>query len=320
MTEYVLRRLLLFVPTLVGVSLTIFVIMRVIPGDPALIILGGGAGATSFTEADLQRLHQQLGLDKPLPVQYLDWIAAAARFDFGTSLRYNTPVVDEIAKRLPVTIELSIVSTLIALIAGIPLGLLAGLRQNTWVDHNTRLLAVIGLAMPSFWAGTLLILILSAWFNWVPPLGYVPITADPWKHLQQMGPPSLVLGYSFAAFVARITRAQVLEVLRQDYIRTAYSKGLREQEVARRHALKNALLPVVTLSGLHLGALLGGSVTIELIFSLPGVGRLLIDALGYRDYSTIQALVLLIAAIFLSVNLLVDIALAWVDPRIRYGD
>jgi len=224
-----------------------------------------------------------------------------------------------VLKRLPVTIELAVLSLIIALIVGLPIGLVSGLRQNTWTDHQGRLFSVIGLAVPNFWLGTLLILALSQWFNWVPPLGYVNIATDPWKHLQQIGLPAIVLGYSYAAFVVRMSRAQVLEVLRQDYIRTAYSKGLRDRQVMTRHALRNALLPVVTLSGLHLGALLGGAVTIELIFSLPGLGRLLLEAISFRDYSTIQALVLLIATIFLTVNLAVDLLLAWLDPRIRYA-
>lgn len=320
MTEYLARRLILYLPTLIGVSIVIFTIMRVIPGDPALIILGGGGeGVSNVTEADLQRVREHLGLDKPLPVQYVDWVTAAARLDFGTSLRYGSSVGDEVLKRIPVTIELAVLSLIIALLVGLPIGLVSGLRQNTWTDHQGRLFSVIGLAVPNFWLGTLLILALSQWFNWVPPLGYVNLATDPWKHLQQIGLPALVLGYSYAAFVVRMSRAQVLEVLRQDYIRTAYSKGLRDRQVMTRHALRNALLPVVTLSGLHLGALLGGAVTIELIFSLPGLGRLLLEAIAFRDYATIQALVLLIATIFLTVNLAVDLLLAWLDPRIRYA-
>lgn len=320
MTEYLARRLLLYVPTLLGVSLVIFMVMRVIPGDPALIILGGsGEGVSKVTDEDLERVRSHLGLDKPLAFQYVDWITAAARFDFGTSLRYNTSVTEEVLKRMPVTIELSVISVIIALLVGLPIGLLSGLRQNTWTDHQARLFSVVGLAVPNFWLATLLILALSQLFNWVPPLGYVNLTTDPWKHLQQIGFPALVLGYSYGAFVIRMSRAQVLEVLRQDYIRTAYSKGLRDRQVMAVHALRNAMLPVITLSGLHLGALLGGSVTIELIFSLPGLGRLLLEAISFRDYATIQALVLLIAAIFLTVNLLVDLLLAWIDPRIRYA-
>lgn len=322
MTEYIARRLLLYVPSLLGASLVIFFIMRVIPGDPALIILGGGAegeGLSAFTQEDLQRVRRQLGLDKPIYAQYIDWIWGAVRFDFGTSLRYSSVVAEEIAMRLPVTAEIAVLSVVIALVVGLPLGLISALHQNSWLDHEVRVFAVLGLSLPNFWVATMLILILSRWFNWVPPLGYVGLADDPWKHLQQVVPPCLILGYSLSAYIARMSRAQVVEVLRQDYVRTAYAKGLRNRAVIVRHALKNAMLPVVTLSGLQLGGLLGGSVIAELIFSIPGVGRLLIEALAFRDYSTIQALILLFATIYLTVNLLVDLLVAWLDPRIKYG-
>jgi peptide/nickel transport system permease protein len=319
MGRYLFRRILLYIPTLVGVSLVIFAVMRVIPGDPAQIILGSSESSGGYSQADLQRLRGQLGLDKPLPVQYFTWIGGAIHLDFGQSLRFGSPVTVEILKRIPVTLELAGLALLIGVAFGLPLGLISAVKHNTWIDNQGRLIAVLGLAVPNFWAGTLLILAMSLWFNWVPPLGYVSFTDDPVKHLQQMLPPAIVLGYGFAAYVARMSRAQLLEVVRNDYIRTAYAKGLRGSAVITRHALKNTLVPVVTLSGLQLGALLGGAVTTELIFSLPGLGRLLLDALSFRDYPTIQAVVLMVATGFLTLNLLIDVLYSWLDPRIRYS-
>jgi peptide/nickel transport system permease protein len=308
------------VPTLLGVTLAIFVIMRVVPGDPAMVILGGGEGSTGgYTQFDLQRVREQIGLDRPVPVQYVDWLWHAIHLDFGTSLRYSSPVSDEIIHRFPLTLELTGLALAIGLAIGLPIGMISATNQNTNIDYTGRVLTSIGLAVPNFWAGTLMILFLSRLFGWVPPLGYVSIAEDPAGHLQQIIPPALVLGYGFAAYVARMSRAQVLEVLREDFVRTARAKGLRANTVLVRHALKNALLPVVTLSGLHVGVLLGGVVTIELIFSLPGLGRLLLDALTYRDYPLIQALVFLLAVEFLAVNLFVDLLYSWLDPRIRYA-
>jgi len=320
MSLYVARRLLLFVPTLVGVSLAIFIIMRVIPGDPATVILGGSdAGTGGYTKQDLKHVREQLGLDKPIPMQYLLWVGGVLKLDFGTSIRYSSPVGTEILHRIPLTFELTALSLVAGLAAGLPIGMMSAAHQNTRLDYTGRVLSSVGLAVPNFWLGTLVIVALARWFDWVPPLGYVTITEDPQQHIQQILPPVLVLGCGFAAFVARLSRAQVLEVLREDYVRTAFSKGLRSKTVMVRHALKNALLPVLTLSGLHVGVLLGGVVTIELIFSLPGLGRLLLDALTYRDYPLIQALIFLLAAEFLGINLLVDLAYSWLDPRIRYA-
>lgn len=320
MLRYIARRLLLYVPTLIGVSLAIFFIMRVIPGDPAQIILGGSdAGTGGYTQADLQRVREQLGLNKPFIVQYTSWVADALRLNFGTSIRYNSPVGDELAHRFPLTLELTVLALAIALAIGIPVGALSAFRRGTWADRFGQLISSLGFAIPNFWLGTLILIALSRLLNWVPPLGYVSFMEDPQAHIEQILPPAIVLGYGFAAYIARMSRAQVLEVLREDYIRTAYSKGLAARIVMIRHALKNSLLPVITLSGLQVGVLLGGVVTIELIFSLPGLGRLLLEALSSRDYPVIQAEVLLIATEFLIVNLLVDILYSWLDPRIRFG-
>jgi len=320
MGHYVVRRLLLCIPTLFGVTLVIFVIMRVIPGDPATIILGGSdAGTGGYTQQDVQRVREQLGLNKPIAVQYVDWVGNALKLDFGTSIRYSSPVGAEILQRFPLTLELTGLALVFGLAIGLPVGMISAARQNSRLDFCSRFFASLGLAVPNFWLGTLVIIAMARWFNWVPPLGYVGMFDDPQQHLQQILPPALVLGYGFSAYVARMSRAQILEVLREDFVRTAYAKGLRAKTVLARHALKNAMLPVVTLSGLHVGVLLGGVVTIELIFSLPGLGRLLLDALTSRDYPLIQAEVFLLAAEFLGINLLVDLLYSWLDPRIRYA-
>src|ERR1700730_8762137 len=232
MSLYVARRLLLFVPTLIGVSLAIFIIMRVIPGDPATVILGGSdAGTSGYNKQDLQHVREQLGLNKPIPVQYALWVGGALKLDFGTSIRYSSPVGTEILHPFPLTLELTALSLILGLAIGLPIGMLSATRQNTRLDYSGRVLSSLGLAIPNFWLGTLVIVALARWFDWVPPLGYATITENPQEHLQQIVPPVLVLGYGFAAFVARLSRAQVLEVLREDYVRTAFSKGLRSRTV-----------------------------------------------------------------------------------------
>ncbi|MDP2950355.1 MAG: ABC transporter permease [Chloroflexota bacterium] len=318
MSGYVVRRLLLYVPTLIGVSIIIFVIMRVIPGDPAVMVLSGPGGEAVYTQEDLVRMHRILGLDRPLVVQYADWMWGFVRGDWGISLRYNADVFEEVRRRLPVTAELAMLGMFIAVAIGLPVGLISAMRQETWADYVGRVFTIVGLAMPTFWLGMLVVVALSTWFNWLPPLGYAKLHNEPWGNLQQMSFPALVLGYHMAAYIARMVRAQMLEVLRQDYIRTAHAKGLRERVVVVRHALKNALLPVITLAGVLVGGLLSGAVVIELIFSLPGIGRLLLDGLRTRDFPVVQALVLVFATIFLMVNLLVDLLYGWLDPRIHY--
>jgi peptide/nickel transport system permease protein len=319
MGNYILRRLALYIPTLIGVSIIIFLLLHVVPGDPALMVLNGGFGGNgTYTEADIQALRHDLGFDKPLLTQYTDWVSSAIRGDFGSSLRYNQPVSKLIAQRILVTAELGAVSVFLALLLGIPLGMISAMRRDTTIDHLARIFAVLGLAVPNFWLGLLVLLALVNWFGWLPPLGYVPFWVDPIPHFQIMIWPAAVLGSVLAAYIARMTRAQLLEVLQQDYIRTAYSKGLTEKTVTFRHALKNALPPVVTLSGLQLGALISGTVVIEVVFSIPGMGRLLVNALEWRDYPTIQAIVLVSAIAFVTVNLIVDLLYPLLDPRIQY--
>ena len=317
MRTYLAKRLLLIVPTLLGVASLVFVIMRVIPGDVALLILGGDQ-AGQIDKAQLAALHRQLGLDQPLLVQFGTWLWGVLRLDFGTSLWTGRPVTEELLIRLPLSLELAILATIISVLLAIPFGLLAGVRQDTWVDYLVRVISIGGLAIPSFWVGILCILFLVIYFGWGPPLEYTPPWVDPWANFQQMVWPVVTVGYRYAAVTTRMTRSTVLEVLREDYIRTAWAKGLRERAVVVRHALKNAMLPVITLIGTEFAFLIGGLVVTETVFTLNGVGRFVVDAVAHRDYPVVQALVFLIALCFVIVNLLIDLTYAWFDPRIRF--
>ena len=316
MRTYVLKRLLLIVPTLLGAAALVFVIMRVIPGDVALLILGGDGG--QIDQKQLAAMRQQLGLDQPLVMQFGTWLWGILRFDFGTSLWTGQPVVDELLIRLPLSLQLALFATIVSVIIAIPLGMLAAVRQDTWVDYVVRIFSIGGLAMPGFWVGILTILTLVIFFGWGPPLEFTPPWVDPWANFQMMVWPVVTVGYRFSAVTTRMTRSTVLEVLREDYIRTAWAKGLRERAVVIRHALKNAMLPVITLIGTEFAFLIGGLVVTETVFTLNGIGRFVVDAVAHRDYPVVQALVFLIAFGFVVVNLLVDLTYAWFDPRIRY--
>ena len=316
MRTYILKRLLLIVPTLFGAAAVVFVIMRVIPGDVALLILGGDSGQVD--QKQLTAVRQQLGLDQPLPVQFGTWLWGVLRFDFGTSLWTGQPVIEELLIRLPLSLELALLATLVSVLISIPFGMIAAVRQDSWVDYLIRVISIGGLAIPSFWIGILCIMFLVIYFGWGPPLEYTPPWIDPWANFSQMVWPVVTVGYRYAAVTTRMTRSTVLEVLREDYIRTAWAKGLRERVVVIRHALKNAMLPVITLIGTEFAFLIGGLVVTETVFTLNGVGRFVVDAVAHRDYPVVQALVFLIAFGFVIVNLLVDLTYAWFDPRIRY--
>jgi len=316
MRTYLAKRLLLIVPTLLGVASLVFLIMRVIPGDVALLILGGDGG--NIDQAQLVAMHRQLGLDQPLLVQFGTWLWGVLRFDFGTSLWTGQPVVEELLIRLPLSLELAFLATGVSVLIAIPLGMLAAARQDTWVDYVVRVISIGGLAIPSFWVGILVILLLVIYFGWGPPLEFTPPWVDPWANFQQMVWPVLTVGYRYAAVTTRMTRSTVLEVLREDYIRTAWAKGLAERVIVIRHALKNAMLPVITLIGTEFAFLIGGLVVTETVFTLNGVGRFVVDAVAHRDYPVVQALVFVIAFGFVIVNLLIDLTYAWFDPRIRY--
>jgi peptide/nickel transport system permease protein len=319
MTGYVIQRLLLFVPTLLLVSFLVFAIMRLLPGDPAIAILSAG-GEGSYTEDDIIRMRAKLGTDKPFHIQYAVWIRDSVQGDFGESFFYPNVTVASMAKtRFPVSMELAILALIISYVVAVPLGVISAVKQDTWFDYVAKLFAVAGVALPTFWVGILVIFFLVVFFNWLPPLGYKTLWEDPIKNLQQFVFPALALGYFNMAFAARLTRSSMLEVLREDYIRTARSKGLRELIVISRHALKNAFLPVITVAGFQLSRLLGGAVLMEVIFVLPGMGKLLVDSVLVRDYPIVQTFIMLVAVSVLVLNLVVDLMYGWINPRIRYG-
>ena len=317
MQTYLLKRLLLIVPTLFGAAALVFVIMRVIPGDVALLIFGGDQ-AGHIDPQQLEAMRHQLGLDQSLLAQFGTWLWGVLRFDFGTSLWTGQPVVAELLVRLPLSLELALAATAVSVLIAIPLGMLAATRQDTWVDYLVRVVSIGGLAIPSFWVGILIILFLVIYFGWGPPLEFTPPWVNPWANFQMMVWPVITVGYRYAAVTTRMTRSTVLEVLREDYIRTAWAKGLAERAIVIRHALKNSMLPVITLVGTEFAFLIGGLVVTETVFTLNGVGRFVVDAVAHRDYPVVQALIFLIAFGFVVVNLLVDLTYAWFDPRIRY--
>ncbi|GBD11224.1 Glutathione transport system permease protein GsiC [bacterium HR23] len=317
MHTYILRRILLSIPTFLGAVVLVFVIMRLLPGDVVSVLVPGGEGTTASTE-QIQRLREQLGLTRPLYIQFWDWFTKAVRFNFGQSLWTGQPITSEFKLRYPVTISLLVVSLAVSVAIALPAGVLMALKQDTWVDYALRIFTIAGLSVPNFFVAILLILGLLLFFNWTPPLEYRPLWEDPWLNFKRFILPAVATGYRLSAIGARMTRSSMLEVLREDYIRTARAKGLREMVVVSRHALKNAIIPVVTLIGLEVIALFGGIVIVETVFTIPGMGRFLVDAIFHRDYTSVQALVFVFAIFVLVVNLVVDLVYAWLDPRIRY--
>jgi len=316
--EYIARRLLLTIPTLLGVSIILFVLVRVLPGDAALVKAGEAlTGATD--EATLNAMRQQMGLDKPIEVQYGLWLGKLLRGDLGVSLRSGERTLGELINRLPVTLELAIGSSLVSVIVGLLLGVIAAVYQDRPLDYFARLFGVLGLSVPSFWLGTLLIIVPAVTIGYMPPLSYVSPFQDLATNVRQFLAPCLALGWALSASVMRMTRSQMLEVLRDDYIRTARAKGLRGTQVLFRHALKNALIPVITITGVQVGFLLGGTVVVEQVYGLPGVGMGTLDAVMLRDYPIIQTNVLFLTVAFVFINLVVDLAYGWLDPRVRYA-
>lgn len=314
MTIYIVRRLALVIPTLFLASILIFALMRMVPGDPASLQIGDEAG-----QEQVEALRRQLGLDEPAYRQYFAWAWGVVRGDLGNSLRSQQPVVDELARAIPVSAQLALWGLAVAIVTAIPLGTFAATNRGRQIDFGARIIAVAGLSIPSFVFGTLVVLFLALWAGWLPPVGYVPIYVDPWVNFQQFVFPALVLGYRSSALTTRMVRSSLLEVLSQDYVRTAMAKGLAQRVVIVRHALRNSLIPVVTLIGSQLGLLLGGAVVTETIFSLPGVGRLFINAVTDRDYTMVQAILLFIAVAVSLANLVVDVTYGILDPRIRYS-
>jgi peptide/nickel transport system permease protein len=319
MGEYAIRRVLLFIPTLLVATVLVFTLFWIVPGDPALTILAGGEGDSgSVSQEQLQQLRQALGLDRPLYVQYGNWLWHVLRGDLGTSLWYKTPVWDQLKDRFLVTMELAVMAILLAFCVAVPLGVTSAVKQDTGFDYLSRIFSGIGIALPTFWLGILIVYALASFFQWLPPLGYATLWDDPLLNLQQLIFPALTLAFHDLAFTARVTRSSMLEVMREDYLRTARAKGMMEILVIGRHALKNALLPVVTISGYQFGRLLGGVIIVESIFVVPGMGTLLIDSIVHRDFIVLQAIVLLIAAVVLSLNLMIDLLYGVLDPRIHY--
>jgi peptide/nickel transport system permease protein len=314
--RYVLTRLVLMIPTLLGVAVVIFVLMRLLPGDIVQVRLASEGGYVTAETIASERA--RLGLDQPVWKQFVDWMGGLLRGDLGRSMWTGRPITYELGIRFQLSLQVAIMSTLIAVLLAVPLGTLAALKHGTWIDYVVRAFSIAGLATPSFWLGILMILGFLIVFRWVPPMVYVPIWEDPWRNLSQLIWPALATGYRYSAVAARMTRSAMLEVLREDYIRTARSKGLWQRLILRRHALKNAMLPVVTVVGFEFAFLLGGLVVTEQVFNLNGLGKLFVDAVTQYDYTLVQALVLLGAFVFVFCNFVVDIIYAWLDPRIRY--
>ena len=313
MRQYLFKRMLLIVPTLLLVSAIVFSLTRLIPGDVVVLMFEEKAYAS-----DLEALRAKLGLNRPLHVQYVTWLGQIVQGNLGESLWTKRPVLEEVTRRLPVSLELGCMAITVALCLALPIGVLSAIRQDTVKDYTARSLAIMGLSIPPFWKATLVIVLPSIWFGWAPPLQFTPLSEAPWQHLSQFILPAIILGIGSGASIMRLTRALMLEVLRQDYVRTAWSKGLNERRVVIKHALKNAVIPVITIVGIQVAQIAGGTVIMETIFGLPGMGRFLIDAIYQRDYPVVQGVNLLIASIIVVVNLLVDVTYAYLDPRIRY--
>ena len=319
MRTYTLRRLLLFIPSLLGASLLIFVLLRLVPGDVAeILVYSAGTESSAVQQKQVREIRAELGLDRPVLVQYGLWLGNALRGNFGYSYTQRRPVTEILTERFPRSMELAVLTIVAAVLWAIPLGVVSAVRQNTWTDYAVRMLSISGLSLPIFFTGVLILWALVRFFRWLPPLEFVSLFEDPAENLKQLVWPALAQAYYISAPITRLTRSQMLEVIRQDYVRTARAKGLRERVVVYRHALANSMLPVVTFIGWWGGRLLGGIVIMEIIFSVPGMGTALVAAVSNRDYPTVQAIVFVMALVFLTMNLLVDLLYGWLDPRIRY--
>lgn len=313
MYAYIIRRILMLIPVLFGVSIVIFFTLRVIPGDVAQMILG-----TSATEESLAALRRRFDLNLPLYEQYYMWMSGVLVGDFGVSTRTGAPILPEILSRFTITFELTLLSAIISWIIAIPLGIIAGIKRNSKTDFSVRVISLLGVSIPNFALATILILVLSLTFSYSPPIGYVGFFEDPLRNLQILFLPAFVLGTSMAGGVMRMTRSSILEILRQDFIRTVRSKGVKERVVIFNHAFRNAMIPILTIIGMQIGVLLGGTVIIEQIFSLPGLGRMVLTGINQRDFTVVQGSILFIAFVFVIINLIVDILYSYLDPRISY--
>jgi peptide/nickel transport system permease protein len=316
MWKYLLKRFLLMIPTLLGVAIVTFTLIRVIPGDVVELRYSGDRGAVSQEIIDKERA--RIGLDQPLWRQFATWVLGVARLDFGTSMWTGAPIWEEVRLRFALSMQVAIMATIVSVLLAIPLGVLAALKQDTWIDYAVRLFSIAGLATPSFWLGIVAILVMLIVFKWLPPMVYTPFWVNPWQNLSQLIWPALAVGYRYSAVATRMTRSAMLEVLREDYIRTARAKGLMQKLILSRHALKNAILPVMTVIAIEFAFLIGGLVVTEQVFNLNGLGLLFVQAVAHRDYTLIQALVMLVSGFFIVVNFFMDVVYAYVDPRIRY--
>jgi len=322
MLRYVIKRLLLMIPTLLGAALLVFLLMRLIPGDICVLRLASGG---SIDPQVLKNCRAEIGTDQPMLVQFFVFIKGLVTFDFGKSMWTGRPIIEEVGLRFQLSLQVAIMATITAVLLAIPLGTISAVKHNTWIDYAVRAFSIAGVAMPSFWLGILIILGIliasKAWFGtpWMPPITYVPIWIDPIHNLSMLIWPALATGYRYSAVATRMTRSAMLEVLREDYVRTARAKGVFQKLVVRRHALRNALLPVITIIGIEFAFLMGGLVVTEQVFNLNGLGKLFVESVSNQDYNMTQALVMLVVVIFAFTNLAIDILYAWLDPRIRYN-
>ena len=314
MLRYIVNRLLLMLPTLLGVALLVFFLLRLGPGDAVSMMFEGANVQQHVLDAERARL----GLDKPVYVQFFKWFGAVLRGDFGLSIWTGRPVLYEIGIRLELSLQVAVMATILAVLIAIPLGTLSAIFKDTWIDHLVRVISIAGLAVPSFWLGMIIILLLLTYFSWIPPLTFTPFFEDPWRNLSQLIWPAMAVGYRYSAVAMRMMRSSVLEVLQEDYVRTARAKGVFERLVVSRHAMRNALLPVVTVVGLEFAFLIGGLVVTEQVFNLNGIGKLFVQAVARGDYTMIQGLVLLVAVFFVMINFAIDLLYGFLDPRIRY--
>jgi len=318
MLRFILHRILLMIPTLLGVAILVFFMLRLMPGDPVATMLLGDAGGANISKEVIEAERARLGLDQPLYVQFFKWFWGTLQGDFGYSMWTGRPVAYEIGIRLELSLQVAIMATVLAILLALPLGTLSAIFKDTWIDQTIRVFSIAGLAVPSFWLGMIIILLLLTYFSWIPPLTFTSLWVDPWTNLSQLIWPALAVGYRYSAVSTRMMRSSILEVLQEDYIRTARAKGVAERLVVARHAMRNALLPVVTVIGLEFAFLIGGLVVTEQVFNLNGIGRLFVQAVARSDFTMIQALVLLVSVFFVVVNFVMDLMYAFLDPRIRY--
>jgi peptide/nickel transport system permease protein len=314
LTAYILRRLILLLPVMLVVGVVVFTLIHLTPGDPASVIAGPDA-----TDEQVEEMRERLGLDEPLYMQFVHWFGGVLRLDFGDSIFLGQPVTEALRDRAQPTLLLTLYALTLSVLIGFPAGVIAATRRNSLLDRGLMVLSVGGAAIPSFFLGILLIMLFAVQLGWLPAGGFVELTEDPIEHFKHMILPTIGLGFASAALLARLVRSSMLEVMREDYVRTAYAKGLRERSVVIRHALRNALIPAITVLGTSLGALLGGAVVTETVFNIPGMGRLVVQSIARRDFPIIQGAIMTIAAAHVLANLLVDVLYVYVDPRVRYG-